>query len=97
MPVLRSTPLPMDIAGLKGKVDIYWYRGQICARRWPRPYTGTPSEARQASYTTFGEVAKLVLQNGDTAITAAVVASTGAPWTWRDAWTSAQYGHVIRW
>lgn len=97
MPVLVTTPLPNDIAGLKGKVDIYWYRGLMCARSWPRRFTGEMSPSRRASALQFGAVARLVLQAGDTTIDLANAASVGCPWTWRDCLTSGQYGHLISW
>lgn len=97
MPRLTTTPLPNDIAGLKGKVDIYWYRGLMCARRWPRKFTGEMSPARKQSALTFGAVARLVLQVGDATIATANNASEGCPWTWRDCITSGQYGKLISW
>lgn len=97
MPVLATTPLPQDIAGLKGMVDIYYWRGLICARSWPRSFTGTPSPARVAAYTAFGATGRLVLLAADYLQRAA--ARDGAPhgWTWRDVMTSAQYGRLLSW
>lgn len=95
MAVIEGDFDPEIIRKFRGVLDYYYYRGRLVVRSWPRKPILPRSPNVQSTAQDFADTARalsslpLVLQD----ITREVVAGTS--WTWRDAWTTALYGHNI--
>lgn len=86
---------PETIKKFRGVLDYYYWRGLLVVRSWPRKPVLPRSPAVQQTASDFADTARqlsqLPLIFRDT--TTEIVRDTA--WTWRDAWTSALYGHNI--
>ena len=58
MAVLKAMPSLAIIAGFKGKIDFYRWRGLPCARSWPRGHGGQRSPTVQATWPAFTTAAQ---------------------------------------
>jgi hypothetical protein len=94
---LSTKPPASVIRAGKGKVDIYFHRGQFVARSWPRK-TSIPATTKQkAQRARFTAAVKVVKSASAADINWAHQSVKGTQWTYKDYLMAAAYGKTIKW
>lgn len=73
-----------QILGFKGQIDFYYQRGQLVARKWPKPPSGEPTEAVKAERAFFAAVNRSIGLKSEASKEAWKNYVSGTTITWTD-------------
>lgn len=95
MAKLTALPEEAIIAGFRGVLDFYLWKGVPCVRSWPRKPKLPRSPAVQAASQTFGYLSTAFSSTPPVIKAQAEALAVGTAWTWRDVRYRAAYGNLI--
>ena len=82
------------IVAMRGVLDYACWRGVFYVRSWPRPPRGPRSAAVQAAGAAFAAFSRALKLMDATLRNAAITATNGTTWTWKDLVSAAAYAHL---
>jgi len=94
MAVIAGPVAPDVVHSTRGVLDYAVWRGIPYVRSWPRKPEMPRNPNVQASGAAFASYSRRVQSTDPTIITALVNPQAARTWTWKDALTSAIYGHL---